>query len=741
MTGMLCSMERYEQLSDGVRGRMQAIREDEQALGESEKFVFDKAFAEKHGIRELGRVTSTIEGLELHAAPQYIDEESMFTSDPPDFFDFMSSFVRNEEAVLNLDAACDPVEYPKSTFTDLENHTAKVEEFLFKRLAISSGTFSVLNPSPSTIRRTKPYTVVYVVSSEEARTWTDDYLSKQNIVSRSVLIDDSVGPLYMGSNGASTWYSNSLALVPNPYSPIPMYDNLNVQEVWNGVKMSYWKRDHEVNARLDDRSGHYLYPPHCIPGSGGTYFIESSFPLGLVPTPDVYSAPHSPFFLTELPPYQLEGSMMVSKKNGLYYDVVGEGTYMSRRFFYTQFEWAPFVPVGSVPIDRYTLEPKVKPGIRYAEHEGASVVTYSKHRDVELVGPYSSIKYGPTVFVSLDARVTNQSLYSDIVQRGFHIDQVDSIEIHPYERGHCYRLTFRDSISSTEFLESGSGAYKMFTLRIEKHLIQYKDVLYATHHMKRGLVFVPRSDGKSVIAGFPPGSAHRSWTMLVDGVSRIFLPCLKYGKLPDKPWLAPCAPLREFQQRKVAVVFASMWDFHYYFGTAVLNTASWVSHSIVMTEYPDAKTPEPRLTLLDQISDVVDGLIIKDWSDPGASTAYVASRIDDAGITPQKLRQTFFPNVRVVVWRMGQSLSTTEWASLRSINITFPGVPKNPLSVNGKGIGEVYGYVRTTRVGVLEFDGILAQIAPFIRLLESNRIYVEYRFYLGGVRLYFTMVS
>jgi len=281
----------------------------------------------------------------------------------------------------------------------------------------------------------------------------------------------------------------------------------------------------------------------------------------------------------------------------------------------------------------------------------------------------------------------------------------------------------------------------MFTLRIEKGLIQYKNVMYATNHMKRGLVFVPRSDGKSVIAGFPPGSAHRSWTLLVDGVSRIFLPFLRYGRLPDKPWLSPCSPLREFQQRKVAVVFASMWDFHYYFSAAVLNSASWVSHSVSMTEYPDSTVPEPRLSMLDQVHDVVDQVIVRHWQDSGATTASIASQIDDVGITSQKLRQIFFPNVQVVVWRLGQSIAATEWASVKSIHIMFPGVPKSPVSVNGKSFAEIYGYVRTTRTGVLDFDGSLSQIAPFIRLLENNRVYVEYKYFLGGLKLYFVLVS
>jgi len=280
----------------------------------------------------------------------------------------------------------------------------------------------------------------------------------------------------------------------------------------------------------------------------------------------------------------------------------------------------------------------------------------------------------------------------------------------------------------------------MFTLRIERGLIQHDGVMYATNHMKRGIVFVPRADGKSVIAGFSPGSAHRSWTLLVDGVSQVFLPLLKYGKLPDKPWLTPCSPIREFQQRKVAVVFASMWDFHYYFSTAVLNSASWVNHSVVMTDYPDTKVPEPRITLLDQVHDVVEKVVVGKWEDTGATTALVASQIDDAGITSQKLRQIFFPNVRVVVWRLGQSMATTEWVAVRNISIIFPGISRGQFSVNGKSLAEVYGYIRTTRTGVLDFDGSLSQIAPFIRLLEWNRVYVEYKYYLGGVKLYFVLV-
>jgi hypothetical protein len=653
----------------------------------------------------------------------------------------MTAWAQGEDAIPPIDSMCAEVEYPASKFTDLENHTGQAEEFLFRRLAVMSGTFSVLNPSPSTIRRTTEYTVVYVVSSEEARTWTDGYLSKQGLSARSVFIENSVGPLYMGSNGSAVWYNNSVALIPNPYSPTPLYDNMHVQEVWNGVKMSYWKRDHEVSSMLNDRSGNYLYPPHCVPGSAGTYFVESTFPLGLSPTSDKYVAPHSAFYLTELPPYVREGVLMVSKKNDLYYDIVGEGTYLSRRFHYCDRAWAPFVPAGSVPIDRYTLVPVARPGIVYKESQGASMVVYSQHRDVEILGLYQSVVYQLNVIVSTDVPIVSDQVCSTLKQSAYRVVDVEPVDLVPYDTGLCHRVQFSDRYSASEFLEKGGGVYQYFTIRVERGFISVGKTLYATAHMRRGLVFVPKSNGKLVVPGFPPGVIYRAWTNVSGFVSQVFLPHLSFGKLPDKPWLSPCSPLKEFQSRNVAMVFASLRDFHIYFDTAVTSSVSWVTHSPSVSEFPISNIPEPELSMTDSIFSVVDSVSVDSWTGQGVTTAMVSAKAIDQGITPEKLRHLFFPAVRVVVWRSGYMLKSTEWVSLNNLLITFPGVRTDETSMNGRSVPEVYSYIRTCRVGHLDFGGTLLQLSPFIRFLENNRVYVEYRYYEGGVRLYFTLVT
>jgi len=167
----------------------------------------------------------------------------------------------------------------------------------------------------------------------------------------------------------------------------------------------------------------------------------------------------------------MEGELMVSKKGNIYFDIVGEGTYMSRRFSYSDREWAPFVPVGSVPIDRYTLEPKVQPGLRYREYDGAAMVTYSQHRDLQVVGPYSSVMYKKNVVVTTDVSVTTDQLRVALVESNYHMEELESVDLYPYPPGHCYRIRFLEEVDALDFHQTGGKIYEHFTVRVEKSLI------------------------------------------------------------------------------------------------------------------------------------------------------------------------------------------------------------------------------------------------------------------------------
>jgi len=432
---------------------------------------------------------------------------------------------------------------------------------------------------------------------------------------------------------------------------------------------------------------------------------------------------------------------MVSKKGNIYFDIVGEGTYMSRRFSHSDREWAPFVPVGSVPIDRYTLEPKVQPGLKYCEYDGAAMVTYSQHRDMEVVGPYSSVMYKKNVVVMTDVSVTTDQLRVALLESNYHMEELEVVDLYPYPPGHCYRIRFLEEVDALDFHQTGGKIYEHFTVRVEKSLIFFRDKLYSTTHLRRGIAFIPRADGTHVIAGFPPGICYRTWSYLKEGISIIMLPVLSYGSLPERPWLSTCSPMKEFKQRKAVVVFATIRDFHLYFGTMVTHSVSWVNHAVVTTEFMDKSTPEPANDMVSGILEVVNRVRVKKWIDVGVTSSYVMARVNDFGVTPGKLRRLFFPNTNTVVWRMGKTLETIEWVSILNIDIMFPGDQATTISVNGRSVAEVYGYIRTTRVGVIDFEGTLSQISPFIRLLENNRIYVEYRYRVGGLSIYFTLVS
>jgi len=196
--------------------------------------------------------------------------------------------------------------------------------------------------------------------------------------------------LYMGSNSPDMWYEESVALIPNPYAPVPMFDTMTVRSQWNGVRMEYWKRDHSRVSFLSDRSGHYLYPPAVLPSAQGAYFVESTFPLSMKERTIKLSPPHTPWFLLELPPYEMVGNRLISQKDGLVYDVIDEGTYISRRARHDDLVWAPFSPGGTVAITRYTVELKPLLNITYDKVEsadtGLDALVYSGLKNERCIG-------------------------------------------------------------------------------------------------------------------------------------------------------------------------------------------------------------------------------------------------------------------------------------------------------------------------------------------------------------------
>jgi len=158
------------------------------------------------------------------------------------------------------------------------------------------------------------------------------------------------------------WYY----LMPDPYynHRYEMFESVENDE---GITFSHSRKGRIVTCMLRNDETSFVYPPAMVRKNTGVsgYVLVSNFPFPWR-NEDIYddAVVHTPWFLDAWPAQELQEGRRVRILNGMYYDVEGPGTYLSRRARF-QFlgKWAPVIQNGSYAFDRYSLTPAVIGGV------------------------------------------------------------------------------------------------------------------------------------------------------------------------------------------------------------------------------------------------------------------------------------------------------------------------------------------------------------------------------------------
>jgi len=430
----------------------------------------------------------------------------------------------------------------------------------------------------------------------------------------------------------------------------------------------------------------------------------------------------------------------VSRADGLVYDVKGEGTYLSRRYAHPEWNWAPLVPFGVVAFTRYTTALKKQVGTTSHVYSDYNIVLHSRERGLVVKGPYYNFRMVRNVVLTVDRPTTSDEIKSRLREVAWDVE-VEEADLYPYGKGYAHVVSFKSEEDQKHFFKNGAGVYRDLVFRVETKFFTYKKRMYSTRHVSRGLVFVPGGSAYP-LPGFPPGYMTRTWLLEIDGERTVLVPDIypHVPRLPNRTWMTPVGELQDFKQKHVALVFALVPDLHFFYGRTVMGLKRWTESPTTLTYIDPKNAPEPAESFISLVHKVINMKRVDKWEDRGATLPEIASLAENEGITIEKVRQLCSPSVSILVWRVGES-AAIEWVSLSSISISLPGRSEGPKSINGLMVADIYNYIRTTRVGGLFFDGTYFQVAPFLKLLSLNGVFVEYHYLRGRLEIYFSLIS
>jgi len=455
---------------------------------------------------------------------------------------------------------------------------------------------------------------------------------------------------------------------------------------------------------LSDRSGHYLYPPAVLPSAQGAYFVESTFPLSMKERTIKLSPPHTPWFLLELPPYAMVGNRLISQKDGLVYDVIDEGTYISRRARHDDLIWAPFSPGGTVAVTRYTVELKPLLNITYDRVEdadtGLDVLVHSGLKNERCLGFFSKPRAEKELYLSTEYDCNEQYLLRRLVEDGWGVSSVFPVSIIPLDPLRAFRLVFRGEDQRVRFSKEGPTQIDGMVIRQHKVLtfMEHPNLLVSVSFVTRAYVHVPDNTG---------GKVHLCYHIDHCGVRGYFLPAI-YGSGGH------------LFTGNVVSVFLSQYDYQKYRSRLLEGDVKWVCYSSNSVGLY-GKNPMVEPTLSSAVHQAVQRANPKTWSDPGVSLAEIRSFIPHVGIDDNKLRVLFRGRMSAICWHASDGYRFQEWVGVTSVDVVFPG-PARIGFIDGMRFSDVYSRLMVTKAGYLKYGGPSHDLIPFLRVLEMNSV-------------------
>jgi len=335
-----CTDETRDRLRREANELFQSMQGRPGQAGSAEPVIYDRTWAETHGIGSFGRMTISSDKVVYHAAPRDVDRRERFTFGDSNVFSYTRAWVdgnHTDNPYSSLVAVNTPELKRKVKGVSTKHYECK----LFGRL-LRTDSVTLVNPSFSSMAALLQHTTadrpgyITLTSTEQYSAWVDqirDFVSNSGgriFLNRTKVI---VGIAYLGSVDP-VWYpddSHWCRLVPSPLvEQVDQYMTFSSVLEEHGFYSHYDRKGHTVSASLIFSDNVYRWNPETVDQNldqkEKRVFLESNRPLDLLPIENHHIV-HKPFFLPDYGVWEGEWNTI----NDVIYDVKGKDTYLSRR--------------------------------------------------------------------------------------------------------------------------------------------------------------------------------------------------------------------------------------------------------------------------------------------------------------------------------------------------------------------------------------------------------------------------
>jgi len=386
-TGGVLTAETLARLKDQYDQLMEDIPRME-SVGDAYPVHLPHKMAAELGVQQLGLTTMNCGKEKVKFAPARIDRTRIYEDMDRNMFAFAEGYARGE-AVEVPSYMYEECPSPRMIVPQKRSDPkpTALENYLFRQLNEQGYCVTLVNPSFGAMSSGLDKNVKVFMTDKEDRDWKKEVLnfistsqSEQHPRGRIGITDTPTMVCYLGSHTPLHYEGEKwFYILLDPYLETKR-TNFSMTTHDHGINYVYEKRGRMVHNSLPNDLPYFVYNPATIAKNCGVpgYFVVSNFPLpwhlGEVNAKDFS---HTPWFLDDWPEWSDRGGYMVRAKGNVLYDVMGPGTYVSRRAIeYEGYTWAPAARLGMVAFDRFTYEPVIVSGVTSQVIENVAYVKY-----------------------------------------------------------------------------------------------------------------------------------------------------------------------------------------------------------------------------------------------------------------------------------------------------------------------------------------------------------------------------
>lgn len=433
----LVSLSTMERLREEARELFGKVKEGV-TVGAAELVVYDTEWASHAGIGQFGRITLTPDTAVYHAGPKKIDRVPRYQLSDNSVFDYVDQWREGKGPDPPIKKLLGGEEWPQLIEPRVKD-IASYESKIFQKLLFET-PITLVNPSFATLASLIKHTTFtakgYVTVTSQDQTWIHqlkDFARRSEGRIEFLPRYEVRGLAYLGS-ASPVWYPPTpwFRLIPSPFiEPTVDVSGYSVQVNDEGIDVQYLRKGHRIYSHLERDSRAYVFNPESVDAylqlrqPWRLVFVESSVPIRM-PTQDDSFVYHKPFFVSVRGEWKEFNQRKWLVEGNVVYDVLGRGTYLSRRqrdIPPDGYHWAPLEEVGTHFITYSSISPHKSDGVNVYKDEGRTVVSLdgtipivlrtrrvrgTPHFNRDDVTPISEWSIRPNYYTPTEIREDNQ---------------------------------------------------------------------------------------------------------------------------------------------------------------------------------------------------------------------------------------------------------------------------------------------------------------------------------------------